>query len=45
LDIAEGDNFKDTQEVWLAAISTTVSGAILRIITKFKVKKDEESNQ
>lgn len=25
LDIAEEDNFKDTQEVWVAAISTTVS--------------------
>lgn len=45
LDIAEEDNFKDTHEVWVAAISTTISGEISRIITEVEAKKDERSNQ
>ena len=45
LNVAEGDIFKDIQEVWVEAISTAVPGAISRVIAEAEVEKDEESNQ
>ena len=41
MDIAEGDIFKDIQEVWVAEISR----AILRAIAEAKAGKVEEGNQ
>lgn len=45
LDVAEGDIFKDIQEIWVEAISTEVPGAISRVIIEAKVEKTKESNQ
>ena len=45
IDVAQGDIFKDIQEFWVEAISTTVPGAISKVITEVEVEKAEESNQ
>ena len=47
MDIVEGDILKDIHEVWVEAIaiSTRVSGEILRVIAEAEVEKAKESNQ
>ena len=43
MDISEVDIFKDIQEFWVAAISTTVFGAISKIIAEVEEKEGSKS--
>jgi len=45
IDVAEGDIYKDIQEVWVEAISTAIPGAISRVIAEAEIGNAEESNQ